>query len=106
MLQQTLPKTGIGVSRAKARCIVEVSPEHDTIGHGGARVTYQRELVKCGKANCKRCSKRGAAGHGPYWYAYWTTFNRTRSLYIGKIRKPAREVLAARQERKLREVET
>lgn len=81
-----------------ARWVVEVGKEHDTIGHGGNRVTYQRELVRCGKPNCKGCKSGG--GHGPYWYAYWSEFNRTRQIYIGKKLKPAREVLAAKQQKK------
>lgn len=50
--------------------------------------TYQRELIKCGKALCRRCS-RGPA-HGPYWYLYqWLPATRAgaaklRSTYIGK----------------------
>lgn len=40
-------------------------------------VTYQRELVLCGKAKCRK-------RHGPYWYAYWTKGKRTHKRYIGK----------------------
>jgi hypothetical protein len=43
----------------------------------GRGVTYQLELVLCGKP---RCRKR----HGPYWYAYWSRGNRTRKRYVGK----------------------
>src|ERR1051325_465098 len=39
----------------------------------GAKVTYRREEVRCGKANCTRCP------HGPYWYAYWRGGGRARS---------------------------
>lgn len=64
---------------------------------GPAGVTYQRELVKCGKPKCGKC-KSGPA-HGPYWYAYtWKAQRgwlygqgdqklergRTVSKYIGK----------------------
>jgi hypothetical protein len=44
-------------------------------------VTYQLELVRCGKRTCRRCP------HGPYWYAYfWNyTTGRTRSIYVGKV---------------------
>jgi hypothetical protein len=62
----------------------------------GAAVTYQRELVQCGKAKCRKW-------HGPYWYAYWTAGSRTRTIYVGKELRPAREVLdelkAKRRER-------
>src|SRR5207249_2499036 len=44
----------------------------------GVKVTYRREEVRCGKANCTRCP------HGPYWYAYWREGGRLRSRYIGK----------------------
>jgi hypothetical protein len=73
--------------------VVQVLEHHDRIElerHGKLErysVTYQLELVTCGKP---RCLKR----HGPYWYAYWTMGRRTRSLYIGKERRPASEVLA------------
>lgn len=50
-------------------------------------VTYQSELVLCGKPKCRKW-------HGPYWYAYWTEEARTRTLYIGKALRPARVVLA------------
>lgn len=102
MLQQALPKTGVP-RKSKTRYVVEVAPDHDRIGLGGNQVTYQLERVKCGKDNCKRCSR--GPGHGPYWYAYWTERNKTRTLYIGKKRRPAREALAARNERKQREIE-
>lgn len=61
--------------------------------HGMRRsfsVTYQCELVQCGKPKCRKW-------HGPYWYAYWTADDRTRTLYIGKVLRPAREVLAERR---------
>ncbi len=52
------------------------------------RVTYQRELVLCGKRTCNR-------RHGPYWYAYWKDGTRTRKRYIGKVFRElkARETL-------------
>jgi len=40
-------------------------------------VTYQLEWILCGKRKCKKL-------HGPYWYAYWKTANRTRTRYVGK----------------------
>lgn len=46
----------------------------------GAKVTYRREEVRCGKANCKRCP------HGPYWYAYWREDGRLRSRYLGSAK--------------------
>lgn len=64
-------------SRARARIVVETKNFWP--------ITYQRELVKCGKPKCSRC-RRGPA-HGPYWYAYWrslTNGGRLVSRYIGK----------------------
>jgi hypothetical protein len=43
--------------------------------------TYRSEMVSCGKKGCK-CFKGEL--HGPYWYAYWTEYGKTRSQYIGK----------------------
>src|SRR5256885_10556394 len=42
----------------------------------GAKITYRREEVRCGKANCSRCP------HGPYWYAYWRGGGRPRSRHL------------------------
>lgn len=50
------------------------------------RVTYQRELVRCGKARC-HCSSSSGKLHGPYWYAYHWRGGRVRKLYIGKFLK-------------------
>lgn len=48
-------------------------------------VTYQLELVNCGKERCKQCNgKGGKPAHGPYWYAYWSQEGKTKSKYIGK----------------------
>jgi hypothetical protein len=46
----------------------------------GAKITYRREEVRCGKANCTRCP------HGPYWYAYWRENGRLRSRYLGSAK--------------------
>ena len=46
-----------------------------------SRTTYQLERIRCGKPTC-RCAR--GAGHGPYWYAYWSEGGKTRSKYIGK----------------------
>ncbi|MGB3300008.1 MAG: DUF6788 family protein [Phormidesmis sp.] len=46
------------------------------------RVTYQSELVKCGKGNC-RCATDGQL-HGPYWYAYRKQGQKLKSWYVGK----------------------
>lgn len=61
------------------------------IKHGkvGARaVTYQREMVLCGKSDCGKL-------HGPYWYAYWRCAQRNLfgprrgcKRYIGKDFRP------------------
>ena len=58
----------------------------------GAKITYRREEVRCGKANCTRCP------HGPYWYAYWREEGRLRSRYLGSAkagRSPVDEPSAA-----------
>ena len=44
-------------------------------------MTYQLELVRCGK---ERCHCATGKGHGPYWYGYWSSGGKTRSKYIGK----------------------
>lgn len=46
-------------------------------------VTYQHEMIACGKERCRRCVG-GQKGHGPYWYAYWKDGDRTRKRYVGK----------------------
>lgn len=45
-------------------------------------ITYQSEMVKCGKENC-RCATDGEL-HGPYWYAYRKQGQKLKSWYIGK----------------------
>ena len=77
----------VGVNRQ----VTHTSPAHDQLG--GSSVTYQLELVQCGKRKCRKW-------HGPYWYAYWTAGGRTRSLYIGKKLRPAAEVATERNERR------
>jgi hypothetical protein len=48
------------------------------------RVTYQLELVNCGKARCKKCAEGEL--HGPYWYSYTWDADKGKmvSRYIGK----------------------
>ena len=46
-------------------------------------ITYQQEMVRCGKTSCRKCRTTGAA-HGPYWYAYWSEGGKTKKRYIGK----------------------
>jgi hypothetical protein len=43
----------------------------------GHAITYQRKPILCGKKGCNKL-------HGPYWYAFWTSGGRVRSVYIGK----------------------
>jgi predicted ATPase/DNA-binding SARP family transcriptional activator/Tfp pilus assembly protein PilF len=45
------------------------------------KVTYRQQYTRCGKQRCHKC--REGAGHGPYWYAYWSEKGRTVSKYIG-----------------------
>ena len=49
----------------------------------GVHFTLELQYRKCGKLNCKTCSK--GKGHGPYWYAYWREAGRLVSGYIGRI---------------------
>src|SRR5260370_91492 len=50
------------------------------------KVTYRQQFTRCGKQRCRKCKE--GAGHGPYWYAYWSENGRTISKYIG-IHLPA-----------------
>ncbi len=77
-MEKTLRKTV-----RKNRHVSHVCPVHDRIGESS--VTYQLEHVQCGKPKCRRW-------HGPYWYAYWTSGGKTRSMYVGKVLRPAAEV--------------
>src|SRR2546423_12854289 len=45
------------------------------------KITYRQQYTRCGKQRCKKCQQ--GAGHGPYWYAYWSEKGRTVSKYIG-----------------------
>lgn len=49
-----------------------------------ARVTYQLELVRCGKPRC-RCTVPGERPHGPYWYLYRWNGQKVVSEYVGKV---------------------
>ena len=46
------------------------------------KVTYRQQFTRCGKQRCHKC--KDGAGHGPYWYAYWSVNGRTVSKYLGK----------------------
>ena len=46
-----------------------------------SKITYRQQFTRCGKKRCHKC--REGAGHGPYWYAYWSENGRTVSKYIG-----------------------
>ncbi|MEO8955783.1 MAG: DUF6788 family protein [Ktedonobacteraceae bacterium] len=50
------------------------------------KVTYRQQHTRCGKERCRKCKE--GAGHGPYWYAYWSEAGRTVSKYVG-IHLPA-----------------
>lgn len=65
------------VETKKGRAVVEAKKE--------GRITYQSELVKCGKPNC-RCADGQL--HGPYWYAYRKQGQKLQSWYVGKKLKP------------------
>ncbi len=53
------------------------------------KITYRQQYTRCGKQRCRKCKE--GAGHGPYWYAYWSENGRTISKYIG-IHAPAEVV--------------
>jgi hypothetical protein len=64
-------------------------PHHEVVerrrGRGGRWL--QRELVKCGKPHCSK--DRDGAGHGPYWYLYYTNRRgKYTSRYVGKSLTP------------------
>jgi len=46
-----------------------------------SKVTYRQQYTRCGKERCRKCKE--GAGHGPYWYAYWSEHGRTLSKYVG-----------------------
>jgi len=50
----------------------------------GRGITYELKPVLCGKKGCNKL-------HGPYWYAFWTSGGRVRSVYIGKKFKTVEE---------------
>jgi DNA-binding SARP family transcriptional activator len=58
-----------------------------------SKVTYRQQFTRCGKQRCHKC--REGAGHGPYWYAYWSENGRTMSKYIGTRLPP--EIQRAKQ---------
>src|SRR5438270_6443897 len=51
-----------------------------------SKITYRQQYTRCGKERCRKC--KAGAGHGPYWYAYWSDNGRTVSKHIG-IRLPS-----------------
>lgn len=52
----------------------------------GARITFRREFVRCGRKGCKVCGQKNSKGHGPYWYAYATVKGKFGKCYVGKSR--------------------
>jgi predicted ATPase/DNA-binding SARP family transcriptional activator/Tfp pilus assembly protein PilF len=66
------------------------------------KVTYRQQYTRCGKPRCLKCKE--GAGHGPYWYAYWSENGRTISKYIGihppaEIAEKKQPVLLVRKEK-------
>ena len=64
-------------------------PHHEVVerrrGRGGRWLQW--ELVKCGKPHCSK--DRDGAGHGPYWYLYYTNQRgKYTSSYVGKSLTP------------------
>ena len=58
------------------------------------KITYRQQYTRCGKERCRKCKE--GAGHGPYWYAYWSENGRTISKYIG-INPPAELALGGQR---------
>ena len=57
----------------------------DSFREGDTR--YLLEYVKCGRASSGKCRKcREGEYHGPYWYSYTRTGEKTISKYHGKNR--------------------
>ena len=70
--------------RKRARVVTEV--RHQVLRPAASPrvfVTYQLELVACGKRTCRTCGATSPK-HGPYWYAYFGERGRHRSRYVGK----------------------
>jgi hypothetical protein len=57
-----------------------------------AHITYMQQYRKCGSIHCARCKSAEFAGHGPYWYGYYSERmngkRRLRTWYIGKQLPP------------------
>ncbi len=67
----------------------EGAPSRKLVGRRGRAGRWlQSELVKCGKPGCHK--DREGAGHGPYWYLYYTNekTGRYTSRYVGKALRP------------------
>ena len=62
----------------------------DSFREGDTR--YLLEYVKCGRASSGTCRKcREGECHGPYWYSYTWTGEKTISKYHGKNRPGSRK---------------
>ena len=62
----------------------------DSFREGDTR--YLLEYVKCGRAREGKCRKcREGEFHGPYWYSYTWTGEKTVSKYHGKTRPGAQK---------------
>ena len=60
----------------------------DSFREGDTR--YLLEYVKCGRVSSGKCRKcREGEFHGPYWYSYTWTGEKTVSKYHGKARPVA-----------------
>jgi hypothetical protein len=66
------------------------TPSHEVVERRRSRGGrwLQSELVKCGKPHCSK--DRDRAGHGPYWYLYYTNSRTGKytSKYVGKNLTP------------------
>ncbi len=65
------------------RVLGQEKPNREVVGRRSSpRGTLQREYVRCGKKNCRKCAEGPA--HGPYWYHYFYKNGRLTSRYVGK----------------------
>jgi hypothetical protein len=74
-IEAELTRRELEQHKTSGREVVEVL--HTPVG------TIREELVRCGKARCKKCVD--GPSHGPYWYRYYRKNGKLVSTYLGKI---------------------
>lgn len=67
------------LARRKALQEPTIKPKREVVNRREvAGITYQLEMVRCGKKSCETCP------HGPYWYSYQREGKKVKSKYVGK----------------------